>query len=823
TPSIKTLTFVPDSAGSRSGVIKFEVENFEGNLDLQIDYGKGDYAPATTITKGLAVLNNRPQEIRFDGKDKSGKMIPITKKLNLRLNISNFAEIHFIDRDVEVSEGGVKIKRLNGPLEDRNLVFWDDSYLNEPQADLQYKFQQSTTNPLSSGVNGVDSSNGVHSWGLGNANGTQSSPNYYNPTPSNTSNGGTWGNNRIIDNWTSIKSQTTSGTIVNDTTPLMSLGKQANLNDLNANNLGDVGEVVTYTFTITNPGTTTIHNVVVNDPMPGLGSITYTWPGVAGVLNPGQQATGVATYTIKQADVDTGKLENTAIATGKLPDETDLPDPPTDKEVVPIEEHDPALTIDKIATIGDLNGNKLGDLNEIVTYTFDVTNTGNVTLHDVVVSDPMPNLSTITYTWPGVAGVLAPGQKVLGRATYTITQTDIDNSLLENTATATGKLPDEKPLPNPPQDKEVVPLAINEALLTIDKQAAIGDLNGNSLGDVNEIVTYTFIVTNTGNTTLNNVVVSDPMPNLSTITYAWPGVAGILAPGQQVRASATYKITQADIDNGQLENTATANGKLPDGTNLPNPPQDKEVVPLATNNPALTLDKQAVITDLNANNLGDVDEIVTYTFIIKNTGNVTLNTVVVSDPMPNLSTITYTWPAADGVLAPGEQATGVATYKITQADVDNVVLTNTATATAKLPNKSNLLDPPTDSELVPLTLQNPALTLDKVASLDDLNGNKLGDVNEIVTYTFTFKNTGTITLHDVIVSDPMPGLAKVSYTWPGADGILAPGQQATGVATYKILQDNVDSGKLENVATATAKLPDGKDLPDPPTDKEIVP
>ena len=35
---------------------------------------------------------------------------------------------------------------------------------------------------------------------------------------------------------------------------------------------------------------------------------------------------------------------------------------------------------------------------------------------------------------------------------------------------------------------------------------------------------------------------------------------------------------------------------------------------------------------------------------------------------------------------------------------------------------------------------------------------------DTVTYTFTGKNTGTVTLHNVGVTDPLPGLSAVSCT-----------------------------------------------------------
>ena len=57
-------------------------------------------------------------------------------------------------------------------------------------------------------------------------------------------------------------------------------------------------------------------------------------------------------------------------------------------------------------------------------------------------------------------------------------------------------------------------------------------------------VTYSYLVTNTGNVTLNPVTVTDPMPGLSAITCP----ATTLAPRATETCTATYTTTQADVE-----------------------------------------------------------------------------------------------------------------------------------------------------------------------------------------------------------------------------------------------------------------------------------
>jgi uncharacterized repeat protein (TIGR01451 family) len=83
----------------------------------------------------------------------------------------------------------------------------------------------------------------------------------------------------------------------------------------------------------------------------------------------------------------------------------------------------PQLTIDKSAdTAGPLT------VGQMVNYTYLVTNTGNVTISSVNVSEtafngngaPVPNPT------PGGPTTLAPGGSVVFSASYAVTQTDID-------------------------------------------------------------------------------------------------------------------------------------------------------------------------------------------------------------------------------------------------------------------------------------------------------------------------------------------------------------------------------------------------------------
>ena len=115
---------------------------------------------------------------------------------------------------------------------------------------------------------------------------------------------------------------------------------------------------------------------------------------------------------------------------------------------------------------------------------------------------------------------------------------------------------------------------------------------------VGATLTYAFVVTNTGNATLTNVTVTDPLPGMSAITC--PGT--VLTPGANMTCTATYVVTQADVNAGFVTNTATAIGTPPSGL-APVSDQDSATIP-PTQTRSIDLEKTASAP--NAERPGDV-------------------------------------------------------------------------------------------------------------------------------------------------------------------------------------------------------------------------
>lgn len=111
-----------------------------------------------------------------------------------------------------------------------------------------------------------------------------------------------------------------------------------------------------------------------------------------------------------------------------------------------------------------------------------------------------------------------------------------------------------------------VPVAPSAPAMTVTKTADV-----TSEVAAGQVVTYTYVVTNTGNGTLTNISLSDshnasgpaPVPrnetlstdsglaNDSTDATANDGIWTSLAPGDAVTFTATYTVTQTDVDSLQ--------------------------------------------------------------------------------------------------------------------------------------------------------------------------------------------------------------------------------------------------------------------------------
>lgn len=194
--------------------------------------------------------------------------------------------------------------------------------------------------------------------------------------------------------------------------------------------------------------------------------------------------------------------------------------------------------IDLIKTDSLSDGTE-GAAGDTVAYQFDVTNTGNVTLANIELTDELEGPSDITHgDWPADPGVWTPGETVTASATYDLTQSDVDAGHVDNTAVVTATPPSDDPIDD--GDDATVPVDGQSGLDLIKT----GELSRGANSGVGDEMVYNFTVTNTGTVTLTDVSIIDELGGLSEVAYCeWPHESGVLAPGEAVTASTTYQFT----------------------------------------------------------------------------------------------------------------------------------------------------------------------------------------------------------------------------------------------------------------------------------------
>ncbi|MBK8492610.1 MAG: HYR domain-containing protein [Saprospirales bacterium] len=361
------------------------------------------------------------------------------------------------------------------------------------------------------------------------------------------------------------------------------------------------GSQVVFTITLNNaPGLDDALNVFVTSLLPN----GYTWdsddsggdynPGT-GLWNVGTLASGATTIlNITATVLPVGNYLTLAEVTAA--DGNDLDSTPgngvdTDGDMVvindPGDEDDgdgatvilqastPKLQVLKTDAL-DLGGDGICNVGDVIYYTITVTNTGNVPISNITLSDP--NASGLSCT-PVTPITLAPGASATCTASHTITQSDINAGFYSNSATATGLDPDNQPVSdisddpnnpadidtegdNEPDDPTVTSLPQNPELQVWKVDAL--DLGGDGILNPGDVINYTITVTNTGNMPISNISISDPNADPGSVSCT-PVTPITLAIGASATCTATHTITQADIDGGAVVNTAIASGQDPNG------------------------------------------------------------------------------------------------------------------------------------------------------------------------------------------------------------------------------------------------------------------
>ncbi|MFM8608847.1 MAG: hypothetical protein ACKOCJ_00055 [Burkholderiaceae bacterium] len=312
----------------------------------------------------------------------------------------------------------------------------------------------------------------------------------------------------------------------------------------NGNAVADApNDLLRYAITVTNAGTVTLTNVALeDDPAADFTAVLID------TLAPGESQTYYAEHTLTQAEIDNngggdGFIDNVARTRS---DQT--PDWLSDDESVPVVRSIAMGLDERLASITGGNSNSLADwAGDVLRFSFNVTNAGNVTLNNVRVTD--------TLGLDQVFASIAPGATAVAYLDYTLTQDDLDNrgtgasGYLRNVSVATSTETNSTLV----VDGESVTLVYSPRVdltkyVSVDGGSTWLDANtpGGSplLQGSGNYPQYKFKVSNVGNITLQGVEVSDSRYDLNGGDPGTTHSFGTLTPRQTLQwiyTGATYE------------------------------------------------------------------------------------------------------------------------------------------------------------------------------------------------------------------------------------------------------------------------------------------
>ncbi len=564
--------------------------------------------------------------------------------------------------------------------------------------------------------------------------------------------------------------------------------------------------------TITAKSKNGILNLQVNNKLPLTAVTSYEnfttasiTPTNLPILNAGQSTTFTATYTLTQADVDNGVVNNTATATALNVANQTLTKVSTFSQ--------PLLAVPGVATIKtgtiDLGSDNQPSIGDIITYQFAVTNTGNVTLSNVTMTDPKAVFSPVT-----TIASLAPGvtDTTTFKATHALTAADVTAGQAQNQATVNAKTPKAVTITALSDDNDLTthdPTIVQwPAIALIKTVSSITDVNANGFTDAGDLINYAFKVTNTGKFTLNNITVTDPLMPTGITGATLNG----LAPGASdaTHFTGVYTIKQSDVNFGHVDNTAKVEGTDINGVMVidfsdpavitGNAPTITPIPP----HPVLTLLKiQSSLEDKNNNSLTDVGDVIHYTFTITNAGNLPFTTVNLVDLLPG-AIVTGT-PLTNFAPNAQDSTTFTAAYTITSTDVTLGGVSNQArvsgvlTSGAIITDLSDNADPTLNNPTVTPIVAKPSIALIKhLFSIVDNGTLGVTDAGDVINFTFDVKNTGNVPLTNVFINDLLPGATVTGG--PIANLPAGNTDTTTFKASYTITAVDITNGKVSNSA-----------------------
>ncbi|MCT7950424.1 hypothetical protein NG798_11540 [Ancylothrix sp. C2] len=446
----------------------------------------------------------------------------------------------------------------------------------------------------------------------------------------------------------------------------------------------------------------------------------------------------------------------------------------------------PQINIDKVTGNGTTKGDGLTILEgENVTWTYTVTNTGNVELSNISLNDDQIGaISNLVSGDTDKDNKLDTNETWVYNATGTATEGDYSNIGLVsgsyNGTTVTDSDPSSYFGANPE--------------INIDKVTVYKDIEGDGLNiKSGEAIDWKYTVTNTGNVGLSNVSVSDDkVGSISTFVGGDTDGDSILDTTETwvYKASGTATV-------GDYKNTGTVSGSVTDDLGNTKTVTDSDDSSYFGENPAINIDKVTVYKGEEGDGLNiKSGEDISWKYTVTNTGNVGLSNVSVTDDKEGAIT-NFVEGDADGDKILDTNETWVYTAAGTAAKDD---YSNTGTVKGSTTDSAGNTQTVTDSDDSSYFGENPAININKVTVYKGQEKDGLAVLKgDTIDWKYTVTNTGNVGLSNVSVTDDKEG-AITNFVGGDTDNdkILDTTETWVYTATGKAI-----SGPYSNTGTVT--------------------
>ncbi len=378
---------------------------------------------------------------------------------------------------------------------------------------------------------------------------------------------------------------------------------------------------------------------------------------------------------------------------------------------------------------------------------------------------------------------LAAGASETCTGSYTITQADVDVGAVTATSSATAL------------DPGAVAISSNGSTVTVSgtppsSLSLVASSTSGSFSASGDLLSYRYVVTDTGETTLNGVRVSDD----HVLGAAVSCPQSTLAPGASITCTAGYTALQADVDTGAVTSTAAVAAVDPHGVAVSATASSVTV----TAAPSASLSLASASSSPGFDQAGDA---LSLWYLVTNTGTVTLHGVSVSDD--HVSPASLSCPQT--TLGPGAAMACSGTYTVSQIDADNGSVTTMATVAGVKPSGGSISSTPSTTTVTGAPASSLGLVLSTTAG-------GFGAAGDSIPLRYQLTNDGATSLHAVTVGDT---LSPAGLSCP--QSTLAPGDSEACTAPFAVSQFDVDAGSVVDTATATATNPHGGSVTSSPS------